>query len=260
MAEKEKKPRHKAITFILRNINPRQLEERYGIMLESNIENTNQPRYTTSIDGLSINSNESKCFSYLDEAKRIHRCCCPQLDINGNMLQQKTVINCFWCRNQFSSMPIGVPIKYVFSQSVKTYYSEITKDTYSIRENISTEKRKNLENDDNFKIIKKEHYIIDGCFCSFNCAYAFILDNQYKPEYNLSLSLLVKMYQDLFKQEFDIMPAPHWRLLIQYGGNLTIDEFRDQFNKVEYKDIGERFTHIPEVQNSNKVYEQKIKF
>ena len=79
-------------------------------------------------------------------------------------------------------------------------------------------------------------------------------------EYNLSLSLLVKMYQDLFKQEFDIMPAPHWRLLIQYGGNLTIDEFRDQFNKVEYKDIGERFTHIPEVQNSNKVYEQKIKF
>ena len=42
-------------------------------------------------------------------------------------------------------MPIGVPMKYVPSQSIKEYYSEITKDTYTIRENISKEKRQELE-------------------------------------------------------------------------------------------------------------------
>ena len=216
--------------------------------MESNIEELKQPKHSTPIEGLTINTSESKCFSYLDEAKRIHRCLCPQLDINGNKLEQKTVTNCFWCRNQFSSMPIGVPMKYVPSQSIKEYYSEITKDTYTIRENISKEKRQELEKsleennqennqENNIKIKKNEYYIVDGCFCSFNCVYAYILENNTNIEYIYSTSLLAEMYQELFKQEFDIMPAPNWRLLIQYGGSLTIDEFREQFNKVEYKDI-----------------------
>ena len=31
---------------------------------------------------------------------------------------------------------------------------------------------------------------------------------------------------------YDIKPAPHWRLLKQYGGNMTIQDFKDNFSKI----------------------------
>jgi hypothetical protein len=277
----EKKQRNKAITFTLKNINAKQIEERYGIVIESNITNSTVPKHTTPIDGLSLNNINDRVFSYYDESKRTHRCFCTMVNQNNEPLPQKTCMHCYWCRNQFSSSPIGVPLKYKHSQSVKTYYSEITKDTYSIRENISVEKRKQLEQNQNdnhddqndnhddqndnqnhpeIKVDKKEYYITDGVFCSFNCAYSYILANEANPEYNLSKSLLIKMYENLFGIEFSIFPAPDWRLLSQYGGHLSIDEFREHFNKIEYIDLHNRFVEYPDQYSSNKLFEQKIKF
>jgi hypothetical protein len=54
-----------------------------------------------------------------------------------------------------------------------------------------------------------------------------------------------------------INEAPHWRVLKQYGGDLTIESFRDQFNVCEYKyhsyisDISRPLRHL---------YEKKIHF
>ena len=273
----QKKQRHKAITFTLKGINPKQLEERYGLVIESNLGKISPPKFTTPIDGLSLNNNGDRLFSYFDESKKTHRCFCTMVNGSNEPLPCKTSTHCFWCRNQFSSIPIGVPLRYVHSQSVKSYYSEITKDTYKIRENISTQKREELEmqiskntestksdseDDDTptIEIDKNEYYITDGTFCSFNCAYAYILANEENSEYTLSKSLLAKMYENIFKVEFTIYPAPHWRLLQQYGGHLTIDEFREQFNKIEYIDLENRFTTKPIQYNSGKVFEQKIKF
>ena len=274
----QKKQRHKAITFTLKGINPKQLEERYGLVIESNLGKISPPKFTTPIDGLSLNNNGDRLFSYFDESKKTHRCFCTMVNHSNEPLPCKTSTHCFWCRNQFSSMPIGVPLRYVHSQSVKSYYSEITKDTYKIRENISTQKREELEiqisknveisksdsedvdDTPTIEIDKNEYYITDGTFCSFNCAYAYILANEENSEYTLSKSLLAKMYENIFKAEFTIFPAPHWRLLQQYGGHLTIDEFREQFNKIEYIDLENRFTTKPIQYNSGKVFEQKIKF
>ena len=270
----ERKTRHKSLTFTLKGINPKQIEDRYGIVIESNLGDIPAPKFTTPIDGLSLNNIDNKLFSYFDESKKTHRCFCTMVNSNNKPLPHKTSIHCFHCRNQFSSSPIGVPLKYVYSQSVKTYFSEITKDTYQIRENISTEKRKELEAlkenqkdhnkkslyDTDITIDKKEYYVTDGIFCSFNCAYAFIQNNQGNPEYNLSKSLLIAMYEKLFGIDFAIFPAPDWRLLTQYGGHLSIDEFREQFNRIEYIDIENRFLNGPVQYNSGKVYEQKIKF
>jgi len=262
----ERKPRHKALTFTLKNINPKQIEERYGIIIESNLGDIPAPKFTTPIDGLSLHNADNKLFSYLDESKKAHRCFCTMVDTLDHKLPQKTTKHCFWCRNPFSTIPIGVPLRYVHSQSVKTYYSEITKDNYTIRENISIEKRKQLEqlnntlSDIDISVVKNEYYITDGLFCSFNCAYAHILDNEQKPEYKLSKALLVGMYEQLYNIPFTIYHAPDWRLLQQYGGHLSIDEFRDQFNKIEYIDLNNRFTHLPVQHNSSKLFEQKIKF
>ena len=75
-----------------------------------------------------------------------------------------------------------------------------------------------------------------------------------KPSFTLGLGL------DLFGVNFDIYPAANWQLLKQYGGHLSIDEFRDQFNKIEYIDLDNRFSNFPLQSCSTKLFEQKIKF
>jgi len=263
----EAKKSKKSLTFTLKGFNVRDLEDRYGISMESNIgESIAPPRCSTSIDGLSMNNNEKKMFSYLDESKKSHRCLCTMLDYGHEKLPQKTTMCCFWCRHQFSTVPIGCPLEYVSSEAVKTYFSEITKDVYTIREKISREKREKLEtetqnsSDVKITINKNEYYITDGIFCSFNCALAYILENEYKPKYNLSKSLLVSMYEQIFNEQCNIIPAQSWRLLSAYGGEQSIDEFRDNFNKVEFIDLDNSIKNLPQFYASGQLFEQKIKF
>ena len=56
-----------------------------------------------------------------------------------------------------------------------------------------------------------------------------------------------------------ISPAPHWRMLKEYGGNLDIKKFRDQFNKVDYEEHGVT-NEIPKFKSIGRMYEEKLKF
>lgn len=263
----ETKKSKKSLTFTLKGFNVRDLEDRYGISMESNIgDSIAAPRCSTSIEGLSMNNCEKRMFSYFDESKKSHRCVCTMLDCGSEPLPTKTSMCCFWCRHQFSTIPIGCPLEYVSSEVVKTYYSEITKDIYTIREKISKQKRESLEQqttsnpDIKLAINKKEYYITDGIFCSFNCALSFIMENEYKPQYNLSKSLLVSMYEQIFNEQCNIIPAPSWRLLTSYGGEQSIEEFRDNFNKIEFIDLNNSITNLPQFYACGQLFEQKIKF
>ena len=76
---------------------------------------------------------------------------------------------------------------------------------------------------------------MDGIFCSFNCVLAFINDNKHDSLYRESITLLNYFYKTIFGTLPKIfLPAPHWRLLKEYGGHLDIAEFRKSFNHVEY--------------------------
>ena len=74
-----------------------------------------------------------------------------------------------------------------------------------------------------------------GNFCSFNCVKSYNLDlndsNTYKRE-----SLINLLYYMTYNKFVDIKPAPHWITLIEYGGILSIEEYRLNFinNKKEY--------------------------
>jgi len=92
----QKKPRHKAITFTLKGINPKVIEERYGIVIESNLGDIPAPKYTTPIDGLSLNNIDKKLFSYYDESKKTHRCFCTMVNQKNEPLPAKTTSHCFW--------------------------------------------------------------------------------------------------------------------------------------------------------------------
>lgn len=67
-----------------------------------------------------------------------------------------------------------------------------------------------------------------GHFCSFNCAKAYNLDlcdnNIWKRN-----SLLDFLYLQTYNEDIEIIPAPHWKVLKDFGGKLSIEQFRDDF-------------------------------
>lgn len=161
--------------------------------------------------------------------------------LSGDSIPEKTDINCFWCRHSFENNPISCPINYKNSQLEKNYYSEITKDKYSIKENIDNEKynytlKKCEKSNKDINLLKKDYYISDGIFCSFNCCLSFINDNKNNSFYANSKSLLLNIYYNMFEKD-DLLCAPHWRTLKKYGGIMTIEQFRDCFNRVKYLEI-----------------------
>ena len=82
------------------------------------------------------------------------------------------------------------------------------------------------------KHIIKDSYHVYGCFCSPECATAFLynenIDNSTRFE---RYSLLCSLYTKIFKYDQNIKPAPnpHYTLN-KYCGNLSIMEYRELFN------------------------------
>lgn len=66
-----------------------------------------------------------------------------------------------------------------------------------------------------------------GCFCSFSCALAYLNDRNEADLSNKQI-LLQQMCCKLNGHQLDLNNiAPDWRLLKQYGGILSIEEFRN---------------------------------
>lgn len=199
-----------------------------------------------------------------DEIKKMRKCIATMMDENNQILSEKTTKCCWWCRNKFDSYPIGCPIKYIPSSSIKAYKSEITKNMYSIKENISKSTRKRNEDDGKssnnikMKINKNEYYIVEGIFCSFNCCLAYINDNKKQSSLQHSHFLLQKLYNDITEKNNTINPAPSWKLLQDYGGNMSIKEFRDSFNVIEYTEIA-KLKEIPIQKTIKNIFEEKKK-
>ena len=239
----------KKYIFTLSNINTEKIDQKYNISIVSNIfTNEKPPDNTTKIDELTdlVSNSSLNVVSFLDDTKRIYQCSVSMIDFNSGKDTEFLKYSCFWCRHPFDSRPIGCPIQYVSNKGIKKYYSEVSKDNYTIKENITNSKCTMLNTKQSFIFIplnntskinidKKAFYSTDGIYCSFNCCKAFIKDNKHNSLYEHSEFLLSKLYFDMIgAKNVVINPAPHWRLLTEYGGNLSINQFRDNFNKTKY--------------------------
>ena len=241
------------------NLDAEKIDKKYDIKIISNISSMDEdfiPVNTTKLSELPVEKNDSDIVSFLDESKKLHKCNVSMIDFSTKKeLLPDNIYYCFWCRHKIDSVPLGCPIAYVTDTAVKNYYSEISKDNYTIKENIT--KNKMIEND-KINILQKKYFLTDGVFCSFNCKIAFINDNKKNNLYDNSMMLSTKMYNEIYgTNKINIIPAPHWRLLKNYGGNLTIEEFRKTFNTVEYEHHG---IVLPEFKPIGNLYEKKIKF
>lgn len=256
-----RKQKSKKYLFTLSNINTEETDRKYGITLVSNISQfeENLPDNTTKISELNTEHSTPEVISFLDESKKQHQCNVSMIDFSTKTEVSLLRYYCFWCRHPFNTKSIGCPINYISNQAIKNYYSEITRDTYTIKENITSSRKENVE-DDKISVSEKNYYKTDGVFCSFNCCKAYIRDNKHNKLYSKSEFLLSKMYNDMMGTKMIIIdPAPHWRLLREYGGFMSIQEFRSSFNKAEYECHG-MVEDFPVFKPSGMIFEEKIKF
>ena len=223
----------------------------------------NIPQNTTNIDDLDFGKKHNEIVSFLSENKNTVKCNISMIDYkNKNPIDKNIKYKCFWDRNYIPDniQPVGCPIKYIPNRCTKIYHSEINKEKYIINENVTEKRSKEIlnRNDKKYNIENRDIYECDGIFCSFNCCYAFLLEyeNKKNPLYKNSESLLLKIYYQLNNNDINtkIIPAGHWRTLVEHGGNITIEKLRENFNKIEYIDHGIIFL------SCGRLFEDKIKF
>jgi hypothetical protein len=245
--------------FSLFGINIEKIDHKYGIGLISNLNDSeHKPENITNIHELEITRKVPEVISFLDESKRIRKCTVSMIDFHSQLRINSGKYKCFWDRNYIPEdiLPIGCPIRFIASRAIKTYHSELSKDIYSISEPITNERYNELKErkDNRISLFPGGYYQTDGVFCSFNCVMSFIHDEQ-NPMYRYSENLLLQMYNELYEEVKEIMDAPHWRVLKEFGGHLEIEQFRESFNKVEYTNHG-----IISCLSIGQIFEDQIRF
>lgn len=201
-----------------------------------------QPENTTSIDLETVDT-----LVFLDDTRKPHKCILSQIDFS-----KADIYKCFWCRHPCTDTPpMGCPVKYVPSVVHRNYFSEINKEKFVVKESISKEINSLTSAIEDLSMEKNDFYESDGIFCSFACMISFVRENKKNPLYAESELLIHKLAGR------KIEPAPHWRLLKEYGGTLSLKEFREACNSLEFALNG---NYKPFFKSIATAFECKIKF
>lgn len=213
MNEVKRKRKSSKTVFKLPNVIPEEVDKQFGFapidlkMVETNLE-------TTKISDL---KNFSQNITVVDELKNTH-------NVKVSTIIKENKLCCFWDRHETDKI-IYCPLDRIQKPKIKHYTSFINGKQYKIQDSIQDE-------------ITQEYYV-DGVFCSVECALAFIKDNAHNSLYSYSENYLRQIYSFTGNQI-----APHWRVLKEYGGNMTIDEFRKSFTNTTYNLDGVIFNPV----------------
>ena len=243
--------------FTLKGIDPVSVEKRYGLLPEkeslTSMEAVQISRDVTPINTLfniSDQEGNSAGFYFIDDSREYMVSMCDS--ITQNRIKCQT---CYWCRHPFDTVPIGCPIRYKPDIGIKVCTSELTKEEFAIKQEIP---KNTVLSADNFHHIARRVYETEGSFCSFNCCLAYLKDNHNNSWYKNSINLLMKMYIDVFPDlKFEkLIPSPPWTLLQEYGGHMTIDQFRNESRNRLFIDKGYRVTRLPKVVPMGSIYDR----
>ena len=251
--------KEKSYTFTLVGVCVKNVDVRYGFL--PNDSTNDSVKNITKLTDLNTNKCAPISISFFGESKETHKCNVSMIDFHSKSNANSLRYHCFWCKNPFDTLGIGCPISFVPKKFSRKYTSVINQNKYVIEEH--TTKNSPVDDDiGSLNLVGEAYYQTDGVFCSFNCCSAYITDNKKNPLYTNSRMLLVNMYNDMFmKQIKAIPPAPHWKTLTHYGGHLSITEFRESLDNVEYKNQGcMSDIDIPKQVSLATLFEKKLKF
>lgn len=178
------------------------------------------PQRLIDVDVKETEEKESKkVYYFLDPRKIKLKYVGIMLDVTSNgSLPVTTTRPCWWCRSSFKTTPIGCPLVY-HSQKHSGIDKQYIEEKFKLA---------------NFPTDTNDFFETEGIFCSFPCCKSYILDQE-SIKYKNSLSLLSMMYIIFYGENKEpIVCAPSWKMLIDYGGSLTPEEFRKTFGKLSY--------------------------
>lgn len=204
------------LSFKLKQIDIDEIDRQYKFSCTSNLSKTLLPTHVTKIGDLDVASERVDSVQFSDELQTSFKGRLSSIHLNSSSV----VYHCFWCRHPIFSTCIGCPINLRPNIDTKHYTSHINGNEYCIREQLREEAAQQV-------------YEMDGAFCSFECCYAFIRDRKNDPFYSQSETLLRMIYYRQ-SQSMDLQCAPHWRLLKEYGGTMSIEEFRASVQTITY--------------------------
>lgn len=206
--------------FKLSGVKPDEIDKQYDFRLTNSLQINEKyiPQQSTKITEL---QNFKQNITFVDELKNSH----VVKVSNINIERKSDGYFCFWDRHPFTTTPVYCPIEKIVKPQIKNYVSHINGKQYKIQ--------------DTNQDIKYHNYNTDGIFCSIECCLSFINDNKHNPLYQNS-----EYYLKEILEVTDCKSAPHWRLLAEYGGTHTIEEFRKSFVNVIYKYDGIIFNSI----------------
>jgi hypothetical protein len=173
---------------------------------------------------------------------------------NNIRAENNNTLRCYWDHHTFEGTIIYCPISYRPRQVAKKGQNELKIknndvhiNSFVIKENIS--KNKDISNL-NVVEVTDAYYEVDGVFCSPECCLAYINEEKSKAggsKYTDSERLLHFMLGLTTR----ISQANNFRLLLEYGGNLTIEQFRKKNKSIKYVYYG---TTVP----ISHLFEKKI--
>ena len=168
-----------------------------------------------------LHEKSKKAYYFLDTRKIQIKYWGNMLDVTSNgSLPSYTNKPCWWCRHLFKTRPIGCPLVY-------HPHKKEGVDKERFEEKL---KAANISRDGN------DFFETEGYFCSFPCCKAYILSQRNNMKYKDSAGLLSLLMYSIYRRRDIIPAAPSWKLLKDYGGHLTIQEFRSSFGKLEYEE------------------------
>lgn len=134
---------------------------------------------------------------------------------------------CWWCRHTFATKVLGCPVKY--------NPCKLNSASHPLLHSVERARVEQKFRKSKLPTTSLDFFETEGVFCSFPCIKAYILSQNLNSRYKESNTLLSLLYLKLTGNSIShIPPAPSWKILIEYGGHLTIKEYRATFGKLEY--------------------------
>jgi len=264
-------------SFVLKGINPTSLDVNYGLNeiqktiakndkktvidlpdnlsfgKRKNISEKSMNSITTKLENLGISTISKEVLKTTVHSNTIMKF---NMITTFNKEINLRNVRCFHCKHCVPDdlLPLSLPIKYFpkTQRTILNHHSQFNskKEVNSESENLllfkqmftkkQYDKLKNKEN------ITEEYFSCEGVFCSFNCMLSFCREyNNSSCKYRESSMLIILMYKKFFgKMPHNLEPAPSWKLLQDFGGHLTIEDFRNSFQTIKYNDNNRYLIHI----------------
>lgn len=184
-------------SIIFQNLNLHGLIYEYLSLSDNKDNNFEEELEFQCIDKFEKNKNY---IYFYENQKNPQKAIISMFDLkNKIVLPSRTNIKCWKCRSSFTTSPLGCPLKYL-------------------------------------KKCQEHFFETEGIFCSFPCMKRYLKGKKNNVFYRNSTNLMLLQYYLIHGEIREIPTAGSWKMLIEYGGSLSIHEFRNFFGIFEYRE------------------------